>query len=125
MPTSAQGKWIFEKKEQMDPERIRRVMILQVEYNKCKLEVNNPTTKPNRRIYLQRKMDQYAYFMNELRRGMVYYHEGDWRDNLPILGIEQIKQWRREMMWPVFQAAILNRRLVHLQNGFYGLYDQD
>jgi hypothetical protein len=125
MPTSAQGSWIFEKKEQMDTEKCRKAMLIQLEWNKLKVEVDHPDTPQKRRVYLVRQMDRYAFLMNELRRGLVYYHEGDWRDNLPILGVEQIKQWRREMMWPVFQSSILNRRLVHLENGFYGLYDQD
>lgn len=125
MPTSAQGSWIFDKEEQMDVDKCRKVMLLQLTYNKYKVEADSSKTSQGRRSYLHRKMDQLAYFMNELRRGLVYYHEGDWRDNLPILGIEQIKQWRREMMWPQFQASILNRRLVTLENGFYGLFDQD
>lgn len=125
MPTSAQGSWIFEKKEQMDTEKCRKAMLIQLEWNKLKVEVDHPDTPQKRRVYLVRQMDRYAFLMNELRRGLVYYHEGDWRDNLPILGVDQIKQWRREMMWPVFQSSILNRRLVHLENGFYGLYDQD
>ena len=125
MPTSAQGNWIFEKEEQMDKGKITQILNLQVEYNKLLVKLKDPSITPASRTYIERNMAKYAYLLNELRKGLVYYHEGDWRDNLPILGIEQIKQWRREMMWPVFQASILNRRLVHLENGFYPLYDQD
>ncbi|WP_285055142.1 hypothetical protein [Pedobacter ginsengisoli] len=125
MPTSPQGAWIFEKQEQMDTVKCNKAMLLQLEWNKLKFEFETPGTAENRKVYLKRLMDKYAGLMNQLRRGLVYYHEGSWKDNLPILGIDQIKQWRREMMWPVFQASILNRRLVHLENGFYGLFDQE
>ena len=63
--------------------------------------------------------------LNELRKDSVWYSEASSLDNIQILGEDQIKQWRREMMWPVFQASILNKRVVHSENGFYFLLDTD
>lgn len=125
MPTSAEGSWIFEKADQVDHEKLNQIMHFQVALNNYKKQLEAPNISKNQQSYLYRKITEYSYLLNELRKGTVYYHEGDWRDNLPILGIDQIKQWRREMTWPVFQASILNRRLIHLENGFYALFDAD
>jgi hypothetical protein len=125
MPTSADGKWIFEKEQQMDKNRVQQVANIQLAYNKLKLESKHPSTTKPRAAWLHRKMADYAYVLNELRKGLVYYSEASSLDNIQILGEEQIKQWRREMMWPVFQASILNQRLIHIENGFYGLLDEE
>lgn len=125
MPTSADGKWIFEKEKQMDKKKVHQVATLQLAYNKLKTEANHPLTTKSRKAWLERKMGDYEYVLNELRKGLVYYSEASSLDNIQILGEEQIKQWRREMLWPVFQASILNQRLISIENGFYALYDDE
>lgn len=125
MPTNADGKWIFEKEQQMDKGKVAQVINIQLAYNKLKLECQLPQTTAPRKKWLMRKMNDYAFVLNALRKDLVYYSEASSLDNIQILGEDQIKQWRRELMWPVFQAAILNRRLIHIENGFYGLFDED
>ncbi|WP_316743422.1 hypothetical protein [Pedobacter antarcticus] len=125
MPTTTEGKWIFEKEQQMDQGRVQQVVNIQVAYNVLKVEHRLSSTTKARKVWLERKMANYEFVLNELRKGLVYYSEASSLDNIQVLGEEQIKQWRREMLWPVFQASILNQRLIHLENGFYPLFDSD
>ena len=125
MPTSPKGKWIFEKAKQVDHEKIQQIINLQLEYNKMAVVSAGKSVSTNKRNYLSRQLHNYAYVLNELRRDSVWYGEASSLDNIEILGEDQIKQWRREMMWPVFQASILNKRTVHTENGFYSLLDPD
>ena len=125
MPTSPKGKWIFEKELQVDKEKIKHIINIQLEYNKIEVELGNQSVALGRRSYLNRQLNKYAFVLNELRKDSVWYSEASSLDNIQILGEDQIKQWRREMMWPVFQASILNKRVVHSENGFYFLLDTD
>ena len=125
MPTSPKGKWIFEKEQQVDREKIKQIINIQLEYNKFEVELSDPTITLGRRAYLNRQKVSYVYVLNKLRRDSVWYSEASSLDNIQILGKDQIKQWEREMMWPVFQASILNKRVVHTDDGFYSLLDTD
>lgn len=125
MPTNPKGKWIFEKADQVDHQKIKQIVTLQLEYNIIELEFKNPSTSTSRKIYLNRKLKEYAHVLNELRKDSVWYSEASSLDNIKILGKEQIKQWRREMLRPVFEASILNKRVIHTENGFYNLLDTD
>lgn len=125
MPTDAKGKWIFEKEQQMDPVKITSIVNLQLSANQIETELSFKTLSAGRKTYLLRKASQYARALNELRRDSVFYSEASSLDNIEILGAEQIKQWRRELARPVFEASILNKRVIHTENGFYHLLDID
>lgn len=125
MPTNASGKWILEKEKQVDAEKIKLIINLQVELNQLELEYQNPFTLENRKDYLLRKIKEYDKVLNELRRNSVFYSEASSLANIEILGTEQFKQWRRELDRPEFEASVLNKRVIHTDNGFYNLLDVD
>src|SRR5690606_28653424 len=124
MPTDPKGKWILDKEEQMDRKVIAQIINLQLEYTKIYEQYTQASTLESRRYYY-RKLREYHGVLSALRAESVYYSEASSLDNIQILGVEQIRQWRREMLWPVFQAAILNERVITVENGFYHLLDTD
>src|SRR5690606_2920443 len=85
----------------------------------------DPLTNRSQKVYYSRKLREFNIVLNELRKDTVYYSEASSLDNIEVLGVDQIKQWRRELTWPVFQAAILNERTISIENGFYYLLDTD
>lgn len=121
MPTSASGKWIFDKERQMDKGLVNDIITMQLAYNKTYQQLKEGKGSKE---YLTQKLNNQKAFLDESRKGSVYYSEGSSLENIQILGTEQIKQWRREMLWPVFQASVLNKRVVHTANGFYSLFDE-
>lgn len=125
MPTCPKGKWIFEKEQQVDQEKIKLIVNLQIEHNILELEYQNSSTFKSRKEYLLRKLKEYRKALNELRRNSVFYSEASSLANIEILGLELIKQWRRELSRPEFEASILNKRVIHTDNGFYHLLDLD
>jgi hypothetical protein len=125
MPTTPKGKWILEKARQVDQEKIKQIINIQLDYNNIEVELTNPKITVGRRAYLKRQLSSYAYVLNELRKDSVWYSEASSLDNIQILGVDQIKQWRRGMDWPEFQASVLNKQVVHSDNGFYALLDTD
>lgn len=125
MPTNPAGKWIFEKEEQVDQEKVSQIINIQLEANKIEAEIEHPATTEPRRRWLVRKLKNYRFVLNELRKGSVWYSEASSLDNIQILGEEQIRQWRREMKWQVFQSAILNKRIIQSEKGFYPMFDEE
>ncbi|GGH28279.1 hypothetical protein FAZ19_19705 [Sphingobacterium alkalisoli] len=124
MPTDPKGRWILDKREQMDSDIVTKVVRLQYELNILEQRFSEATTTESRK-YLYRKIREYGAVLGHLRKGLVYYSEASSLDNIQILGEEQIRQWRRELIWPVFRAAVLNERTITTENGFYHLLDSD
>lgn len=125
MPTDPKGKWILEKESQMDMQLMAQIANLQVESNKIEQKLHLPGLTDGQKRYYYRKLREYTIVLNELRKDTVFYSEASSLDNIEVLGADQIKQWRRELTWPVFQAAILNERVISVEDGFYHLLDTD
>ena len=121
MPEDQSGKWILDKGNEVNKAQITEIINIQLAYNDLEAEFNLVRTSGPRRTYLLRKMRDYATVLNELRKGSVYYSEASSLDNIEILGEEQFKQWRREMKANVFDRAILNKRIIQVEKGFYPL----
>lgn len=124
MPLDNKGAWLLEKKEQMDPELIEQIINIQYALYKVIEQSKAATTKSSLQYY-RRKIQEYERVLTVLRRGAVHYSEASSLDNIQILGEEQIRQWRRELTWPIFQASILNERVITVDNSFYHLLDVD
>ena len=126
MPTFVSGKWILEKEKEQSPrELLTQIMNLQIEYNALEAELAHPRTTDPRRKFLRGKIRGYAAALNELRKGTVFYSEASSLDNIDVLGVEQFRQWKRSMRDEIFQSAILNKRVISVENGFYPLLNID
>lgn len=123
-PLNSKGNWIFDKKELMDPKKINQIANLQFELYKIIDKAKSAKT-PQSLAYYKRKILEYERVLAVIRRDTIYYSEASSLDNIQILGEEQIRQWRRELTWPIFQASILNERVITVENGFYHLLDVD
>jgi hypothetical protein len=110
MPIGKAGKWILDKREQMDQEQINLILAVQAKILKSKNQ-----TEINK---LQR-------YLMELRRDSVYYSEFSSFENIHILGIDYIKQQKRILPDLIFRSAILGERIPQIEGGFYGLFDSE
>lgn len=111
MPTSARARWILEKKDLMDPERIRLILSLQAEIYKCQKD--------------GRDTSRYVKYWNELRSEALYFSEASTLDNIEVLGTKYIAQLRRHLPDIIYQTAVLNKRIVQVVNGFYPYLDEE
>jgi hypothetical protein len=125
MPTDQSGKWILEKEKEVNHKQITDIINLQLAYNQMELEAAHPRTTKPRQDYLYRKMRGLAAALNELRRGSVWYSEASSLANIEVLGEQQFKDWKRKLKPHIYQAAILNKRIIHVENGFYPLLNLD
>lgn len=123
MPTRQQAKWILEKADQVDMDRVYQVIGLQIEYNKMYARLQDPLLSPATARYLKRKICDYYIALNELRKDLVWYSEASTLDNIRILGPEKFKQWERELPQRVYDTAILNLKNISIPNGFFHMLD--
>jgi hypothetical protein len=124
MPTNVSGKWILEKEQQMNVKLVNEIIAVQLNYNKNLIKIKQPGITIKQKNYLATELTNDQSALSFMRQGSVYYSEASSLDNIEILGEEQIKQWRREMMWTQFQSSILNKRVIHTEQAFYNLFDE-
>jgi hypothetical protein len=125
MPTDQTGKWILEKEKEMNRQQCTELLNLQLAYNNLEVVFDDPATPLPRKQFLKRKMRAIAEALNERRRGSIFYSEASSVANIAVLGEEQFKQWKRELKPHIYAASVLNKRIIHVENGFYPLLNLD
>lgn len=110
MPIGREGKWILDKREQMDPDQIQLILAVQSKI----LTSTNPS-----------EIHKLQKYLNELRRDSVYYSEFSSFENIHILGLDYIRQQKRILPPLVFKAAILGERIPQIEGGFYNMFDAE
>ncbi|MGB4775701.1 MAG: hypothetical protein WBP45_11040 [Daejeonella sp.] len=113
MPTSPKGKWLLERKEQMDVEQIKLILSVQLAIYEA------------RKAGKLKKVKQLLQYWDELRSTAVYYSEASTLENIEVLGVKFIRRLKRTLPDLVFQTAVLNQPLTQVENGFYAYFDDD
>lgn len=112
MPTTPEGRWILEKDELNNQEVIDA--IYQGEYLLAKWNLKKVKTNAD----IQR-IKEYSRLLNEMRIGLTHYIEASSLDNIHILGVDYIRQQKRNLPDFVFRTEILNERPKLIDQAFY------
>jgi hypothetical protein len=123
MPVGTSGRWILDKLSAMDVEVVNEIFKNQV----CKFKLRYVLTNGNAKQKAE-AAKQVAIIddeINDLRKGLLYYHEASTLDNIHALGIDYIKQQLRDTSEFQFDTQILNLRPMKLENGFYPDFDEE
>jgi len=126
MPTSKMGKWILDKKEEMDDQHINfiRNLYRQIIEFELRPEQNDYT----RRVIKELRADlALARRYQKPKKPMpgkeyeytVFYGEYDIFDNLEVVGKDFIWQMYRDSPTLIWRTAFMNERLFRVPNGFY------
>ena len=120
MPVGTKGSWFLNYREKMDPELIRGIEGCISEEWKMKDRIRKLQAegKPVPK-YLQYHLRSNNKVLNQLRAGAVFYIECSTIDNLELVGVNYIKDMKRDLPPLVFQTSILCQRIGIMKDGFY------
>lgn len=124
MPVGTAGRWILNKREEMDPVRLQGIISLLIRKN----EINQHLSQTKNQQTIQkygRALMEIDKGLNLLRKNFIYYHEASALDNLDALGIDYIKEELRSLSRFEFLTSILNKRPYKLEDGFYPMLDEE
>lgn len=116
MPVTKSGKWLLNYREKMDPEVIQSIKELMAEWHRLQ-------TLPDS-DYKQRTIKETERLIAQLRSIAVYYSECSTFENVDIVGLQYIKQMKRDLPPLVFQTSILSKRIERLKDGFYPNFNE-
>jgi hypothetical protein len=124
MPIGTGGRWLLDQVDQMDKKVINDIWALQTVKFKLKNDFLPKAGKGGKNEILK----QIAIIddeLNDLRKGLLYYHEGSTIDNIHALGAEYIKRQLTKTSQFLFDTQILNIRPLRLEDGFYPDFDEN
>ncbi len=123
MPVGTAGRWIMDRVNSMDRQKVNDIWKLQVIVYKLKQmhKVANAAGKKE----IEKQLTVINQELNDIRRGLMYYHEASTIDNIHALGLDYIKDQLRDSTPFQFDTQILNIRPLRLQDGFYPDFDED
>lgn len=111
MPVAKSGKWLLNYREKMDTEVIDAIKQLMAEWHRLK---SLPDTG-----YKVRTIRDTETRIAQLRSIAVYYSERSTFENVDIVGLNYLRQQKRDLPPLVFQTAIMSKRIERLKDGFY------
>ena len=123
MPVATGSRWILDYADKMDKTKINYMFKLIAAKYKLKQEIKK--TAGNYRKQKEKILNLILEEMQDLRKGLLYYHEASTLDNIHSLGIEYIRDQLRDSSIFQFETQILNIRPLRLEDGFYPDFDED
>jgi len=124
MPVGTAGRWILDMRDKMDNEKINEVWkMLAVRYD----ITNDIKKETDKKILKELNNDLFLVDdeLNELRKGLLYYHEASTLANIDALGLDYIKEQLRTSTQFQFDTQILNIRPLKMEDGFYPDFDEE
>lgn len=120
MPAGTKGSWFLNYREKMDPEIIAAIEGHVCEEFRLKQRIEQ-LRAANKEVpkYLLYHLRTNNRALNKLRAAAVLYVEVSTIENLEVVGINYIKDMKRDLPPLVFQTSILCQRIGILQDGFY------
>jgi hypothetical protein len=124
MPIGTAGMWLLDMMNGMDREIVNQIWQLQVARYQLRYFQKKQTSDTAKREW-QKQIDVVDAELNDLRKGLLYYHEASTLDNVHAVGEEFIYQQLRDTTPFQFETQILNLRPLRLENGFYPDFDEE
>lgn len=121
MPTSTSGKWILDKREDMDQEQINLIIAIRIHI--IKLEEESRSANKTNQKRLIKEINKFNEELRQLRFNSVLYQEASTFENIDVVGLDYIKQMKRTLSPIEFRAAILGERITKVDGGFYAWLD--
>lgn len=112
MPVLKSGRWLLNYREKATPDVIEAIKGLL--HRRWHVSTTWEEGK--------KKRDEMTYIdslLSQLRRIAVLYREWSTFENVDVVGLDYIRQMKRDLPPLVFQTSILSRRIERLRDGFY------
>lgn len=115
--------WILKKRDLVDQQKVELVMSLQMSLNDLTVQLHSATEK--QRPSLEQQINEIEYYLNRLRKKLVFVSEASAIDNLDVLGQEWLDDKIINMSEYELNVAIYNEDPEQASEGFYPDYKKE
>ncbi|MHA1169456.1 MAG: hypothetical protein ACTSRU_16645, partial [Candidatus Hodarchaeales archaeon] len=118
MPDVEDGRWLLEKEQGMDPDKIKLILEISVECEKIKLDIHNCKNEAKKKR-LNKELINFNESLNKLRKGTVYFDQGSTLINIDALGLDALDNMLDSLGFEKFKSSCLNIKPDTIENMFY------
>ena len=111
MPVAKSGRWMLNYRDKADENVINTILALMFERKRLLALTDNQ--------YKKQSISEIDHLVAGLRSVAILYREWSIFENVDIIGLNYIKQMKRDLPPLIFQTSILCRRIERLRDGFY------
>lgn len=140
MPTTPESKWILDKVHDMQSDIVKgdktfkmqdlihliinwQIYINKLELKKYNLRIAGYTEESKDVSNVKRLIRSAERTINELRRRTINYTGGPSLENIHLIGLDTVKDWKRDDLDVIFRTQVLNERMYQVPNSFYPHFD--
>ncbi|MEO6282181.1 MAG: hypothetical protein ABIN80_23020 [Dyadobacter sp.] len=116
MPTTAGGRWIHDFENMVDPAANEYILGLEKILYEIRIAASKRGKYTNREIH---EISQINKELSMVRKDLIFYSEASTLENIDVLGIDFIKDLKRDLPDFLFRTSVLNIRPKQVQNSFY------
>ena len=112
MPVLKSARWLLNYREKATPDIVDAIKgLLHKRWELVHSDKQGPQ--------VQGRVSRIDSMLSRLRKIAVFYKEWSIFENIDVVGLQYVKQMKRDLPPLVFQTSILCRRIDRLQDGFY------
>lgn len=123
MPRDMRGEWLFDFEKEVDHEAVQMVIKLATRIIQLRHEIEESKTKREAKR-LRSLMNDYQRSCDELRRDLIYVQYSSSLENVHVLGLKTLWQWKKTMSAEEFDATVLSIRQKQYGRLFYSMFNQ-
>ncbi len=123
-PRDFKGEWLNDFCTLQDPKRIELILQIEIKRNRILLESCGGITY-KRSLEIEEQVNEYDYWLNTLRKNLVYVSDASTLDNIHILGVDAIKGMKRTLSDRNYRISVLNEDGMQVPNNFYEDWDEN
>ncbi len=123
-PRSARSQWFNDYERQMNGDMIDTIFEASICLNNLKLELTQAKSE-RKRISLRAKINYYEGWLNEARKGQLYFSRASTLDNVHAIGIQTIENFKKMLTPSDFRISVLNKDSAAPPSSFYPLLNEE
>jgi hypothetical protein len=122
MPRDMAGDWLFDFEDEVEEEKIQMIIKLQIKMQQLRHELTRARTKRAQKA-ISNQMSYWQSEIEDLRKGLVSVQYASSLENVHVLGLDTIKQWKKTLSAEEFAITVLTEKRKQYGRYFYSGLD--
>lgn len=127
-PRTREEKWFYKYRDLYTPdmrERVQCILQLQLANERLLERIASGALSPSSQAKYESDIRKHNNLCTELRKKLIYYHEGSILDNIHAIGLEKLAESDVGLSFNTWRAAVLNEDIDQVEGGFYPGFVRD
>lgn len=123
MPKTKSQSWILDNTKTMDTENMDMILKLHLKIEDLRSRMKK--SDEGSVNFFNREIRYLYKYLNQLKKENYFVSYASTIDNIHVLGVDTIKNFKRQLTAIEYQRSVLNKPILNADGGFYPTFDED